>query len=144
MDTDARTTNDTILMPTAREKPFTLNEANRSLVYVERVVYDIVQAFEVALVLRDRMDAHWSTEAEDKYVEAMDHLGDLIEELAAVGVELKDFRDGLVDFPAVLDGRPVTFSWRLGEPEVMFWHDPDEDYLGRHEIEQPRASQRMD
>ena len=44
-------------------------------------------------------------------------------ELAQLGVRCTDHGAGLVDFPAVLDGRPVELCWRLGEPAVQYWHE---------------------
>lgn len=52
-------------------------------------------------------------------------LRDYLRELAALGVEPANGPDGLVDFPSVLDGRKVALCWKLGEPEVTYWHDRD-------------------
>jgi hypothetical protein len=52
-------------------------------------------------------------------------LREYLEELRALGVEMADGPEGLVDFPAFLDGRKVTLCWKLGEPEVTYWHDAE-------------------
>jgi len=39
-----------------------------------------------------------------------------------------------VDFPSDMNGRPILLCWRLGEPEVQFWHDPDAGYAGRQPL----------
>ena len=44
-------------------------------------------------------------------------------ELDALGIQLKDRRIGLIDFPSEMDGRRVLLCWRLGEPSVQYWHD---------------------
>ena len=31
--------------------------------------------------------------------------------------------EGMVDFPAVFEGRRVCLSWKLGESEVLYWHE---------------------
>ena len=54
-----------------------------------------------------------------------------VEELRQLGVEAKSATEGLVDFPAVLDGRTVYLCWRLGEPEVLYWHELDAGFRGR-------------
>ncbi len=41
---------------------------------------------------------------------------DYVQELHALGVELKDYYTGLVDFPAWMNGHEVYLCWRLGEP----------------------------
>ena len=33
-----------------------------------------------------------------------------------------------------MDGRPVLLCWRLGEPEVQFWHEVDAGYAGRRPL----------
>jgi len=54
-----------------------------------------------------------------------------IAELEDLGVQLKDLDFGLVDFPAEKYGERVMLCWRYGEPEVSFWHKPNEGYNGR-------------
>jgi len=41
---------------------------------------------------------------------------------------------GLVDFPALVDGKEVYLCWKLGEPEVLFWHDMDAGFAGRQSL----------
>lgn len=50
------------------------------------------------------------------------------------GAELKDIDLGLVDFPAVLEGTEVLLCWRLGEPEVAFYHGPEDGFRGRRPL----------
>ena len=53
-------------------------------------------------------------------------------ELEALGVQLKDFERGLVDFPALRDGRVVLLCWQLGEgDELEWWHDMETGFGGR-------------
>jgi hypothetical protein len=60
-----------------------------------------------------------------------------VEELAALGVELKDAATGLVDFPAVLEGAPVLLCWRLGEERVEYFHTETDGFAGRKPIPIP-------
>lgn len=55
-------------------------------------------------------------------------------ELRSLGVEPKSATEGLVDFPAILDGRRVYLCWRLGEREVLYWHDLEAGYRGRQPL----------
>ena len=55
-------------------------------------------------------------------------------ELRQLGVQLKDSRLGLVDFPSEIGGRTVLLCWRLGEPEVQFWHEVNAGYAGRQPL----------
>ena len=52
-------------------------------------------------------------------------------ELQAMDVVLRDLERGLVDFPAMRDGREVYLCWESGEDEIGFWHDTDAGYGGR-------------
>jgi len=56
-------------------------------------------------------------------------------ELEELGIQLKDRRLGLVDFPSELAGKRVLLCWRLGETEVQFWHDEDAGYSGRQPLQ---------
>lgn len=51
------------------------------------------------------------------------------------GIVLRDIDRGLVDFPAVIDGREVYLCWELGEDEVAFWHSLDSGYRGREPLD---------
>ena len=53
-------------------------------------------------------------------------------ELEALGVQLKDFDRGLVDFPSLRDGRVVLLCWQLGEGDQLeWWHDMEAGFGGR-------------
>jgi hypothetical protein len=53
-------------------------------------------------------------------------------ELEELGVQLKDFDRGLIDFPSLRDGRVVLLCWQLGEgDELEWWHDLDSGFAGR-------------
>ncbi len=44
---------------------------------------------------------------------------------------LRDIDRGLVDFPALVDGREIYLCWELGEDEVAYWHELESGYGGR-------------
>lgn len=125
-------------------KLFTVEEANRTLPLVRRIVEDIVQQhrqwreriLELDLLASTRAD-ETRTRAEELEREAQ-ALAREIEgykrELEELGMQLKDPRLGLVDFPSEMNGRAVLLSWRLGEPEVGFFHEVDAGYAGRQPL----------
>ena len=52
-------------------------------------------------------------------------------------VALRDISSGLIDFPALLNGRPIWLCWRLGEGDIAWWHDTSTGFSGRkplHEL----------
>ncbi|HEV2618546.1 MAG TPA: DUF2203 domain-containing protein [Acidobacteriaceae bacterium] len=56
-------------------------------------------------------------------------------EIDEIGVMVKDLDQGLLDFPAVLEGRTVLLCWKLGEKEIGFWHSMDEGFAGRKPLD---------
>ena len=44
---------------------------------------------------------------------------------------LRDISTGLIDFPALVSGRPIWLCWRLGEGDIAHWHAHDEGFDSR-------------
>jgi hypothetical protein len=63
-------------------------------------------------------------------------------ELSNLGVEFKGFELGLVDFPGEIDGHPILWCWKFGEPAVQYWHEVDSGFSGRQPVEVLLAGQR--
>jgi hypothetical protein len=60
---------------------------------------------------------------------------DAVAQLIEWGVELRDIGTGLIDFPALANGRPIWLCWRLGEPEdIRWWHELDAGFGGRQPL----------
>lgn len=59
----------------------------------------------------------------------------ILETVERVGIVLRDIDRGLVDFPALIDGREVYLCWELGEDEVGYWHDLEGGYGGREPLD---------
>jgi hypothetical protein len=56
-------------------------------------------------------------------------------ELRALEVVLRDLDRGLVDFPALREGREVYLCWQEGEDRIGFWHEPDAGFAGRRPLD---------
>jgi len=125
---------------------FTVEQANRTLPLVKRIVRDIVETysvwrakvheFEVATV-ESRADRP-SSRAEELQGEAQRLAHDIqsfVAELQALGVMFKGFDMGLVDFPSEFEGRMVYLCWKLGEDSVAYWHEVDAGFAGRQPLE---------
>jgi hypothetical protein len=50
-------------------------------------------------------------------------------------IVLRDIATGLVDFPALVNGRQVWLCWHLGERAVGWWHGVDEGFAGRRPLQ---------
>ncbi|HEV3312664.1 MAG TPA: DUF2203 domain-containing protein, partial [Chloroflexota bacterium] len=58
-------------------------------------------------------------------------IGQRIEFIAGLGIQLKDLDYGLIDFPTMRDGQEVLLCWRIGEPGIAYWHTYDDGFPGR-------------
>lgn len=92
---------------------FSLEEANRQLPLVRRIVADIMAQYR---------------EGNGQEVQ------ELVDELHDLGCFFKGFQDGLVDWYSYYAGRPVFLCWKLGEPEIAYWHQVDAGFDGRQPI----------
>ena len=73
-------------------------------------------------------------ELEQELEQDQDKLQEYQEELKRLGIELKDFHAGLIDFPSWMGKREVYLCWKLGEPQVAHWHELDAGFAGRRKI----------
>jgi hypothetical protein len=54
-----------------------------------------------------------------------------VRQIDAWGVTLRDIGSGLVDLPALANGRPIWLCWRLGEDDIAWWHELETGIAGR-------------
>lgn len=108
---------------------YTLDKANRALPLVRRIVADLVACY---AEWRDRVSRfEYATsgsraEAPDAEADRLQsetqalaaQMEGFVRELHELGLECRALETGLVDFPGELDGRPVYFSWKLGDAAV--------------------------
>jgi hypothetical protein len=121
-------------------KIFTVEEANALLPQVRVIVGKIQRAHRKIARFRDH--AKKAAEGAEQggggmsegvaYAALLTNLTTQITALDSLGVQLKDFERGLVDFPSLRDGRVVLLCWQLGEgDELEWWHDVDAGFAGR-------------
>ncbi len=134
--------------PWGKRKLFTVEQANAALPLVRAIAADLARLSCDVIERRERLSALLAgreRSAPDLYGEELaqvdeelkrdgERLQEYVEELRELGVDPKNGPDGLVDFPAVMDGRPVYLCWKLGEPEVLHWHEKDAGFLGRQSL----------
>ena len=56
-------------------------------------------------------------------------------ELMTQGAIVKDLESGLVDFCSHHKGKEIMLCWKLGEEDIMYWHNADEGFTNRQSIE---------
>jgi hypothetical protein len=138
---------------TGPRRLFTVEEANAALPLVRAIVADLAGLSREVIDRRRRLslllDGRTADSGDPYREELVQIVGELdkdsrclreyAEELRALGVEPTSGPQGLVDFPAVVDGRNVRLCWKLGEPEVCYWHEVDAGFRERR----PLAASRL-
>ena len=124
------------------QRYFTLPEANETLDLI-RPLMDEVQAIRIK-ILKNQPEAWPAIEksagnggnrALSNMVQDFEKFDALIHRIQDMDVLIKDINLGLLDFPALKDGREVYLCWQYGEGEIAFWHEVEEGYAGRQPID---------
>jgi hypothetical protein len=69
------------------------------------------------------------------YVKTLYEVGKLTMEVSNLGIQLKDYTRGLIDFPCELDDHIVLLCWQLGEgDEIEWWHEIEAGFSGRQPL----------
>ena len=70
-----------------------------------------------------------------KFTELKAEIVRLINRIEAHGCVVKDLDLGLLDFPALRDGRPIYLCWKAGESHLTHWHGTDESFVDRKPLD---------
>jgi hypothetical protein len=132
--------------PKKKKKHYTLAEASAMLPLLRSILRDVTT---LANELRDRYErlvrlknAEGLDRAHEEEVRQLvaefergqEKMREYELELDKLGVELKDYYTGLIDFRHMKDGKEVYLCWRLGEPEIAHWHELDAGVAGRQKL----------
>jgi hypothetical protein len=127
---------------------FTAEEANAMLPLIRAIVGDLVSLAGEVAERRQRLD-HLSvgrnSDDKDPYAEELaqieselekdsQRLREYVKELDDLGVVLQGVMEGIVDFPALVDGRLAYLCWKYDEPEIVHWHELDAGFAGRQRL----------
>lgn len=124
-------------------KLFTVEDANALLPTVRGIVRRVQRTY--ARVSASQAQARLAAEGASRggggmeggtgYVLALTELAEASGELEALGVQIKDYERGLIDFPTLRDGRVVLLCWQMGEgDELEWWHDLEAGFGGRQPL----------
>lgn len=131
--------------PQPAGRSFDPAEAQAALVYLGPVVADVRAAFRRVTRLRRLLDRARLEEGSarrrrltDAHQHQMNALAGLVDEVQAVGVQLRDFEAGALAFPSAHGGVPEGgyLSWIPGEDTVGHAHGPDEPTEARRPLRQ--------
>jgi hypothetical protein len=124
-------------------KLFTLEEANSLLSRVRPIVKSIQRSHRRLISFQTEAQ-HASEGAESggggmtrgpQYARLLLGLSMGAGQLESLGVQLKDYNQGLIDFPSMRDGRVVLLCWKADEgDQVEWWHDVESGFAGRQPI----------
>jgi hypothetical protein len=124
-------------------KLFTVEEANELLPTVRRVVGKIRGAHAQVAASQEAARAAAAGAALGgggmdggaQYVRALTTLAGRVGQLEELGVQLKDYERGLVDFPCMREGHIVLLCWQWGEGDrIEWWHDLESGFAGRQPL----------
>ena len=122
------------------DRHYTLDEANAALGWVlERIerlrsARERLTDEEVREALTEAAPMNGGGDPGRAVSEAFLDMRAALAELQANEIVLRDLDRGLVDFPALRDGREVYLCWEEGEERIGFWHDLDSGYGGRRPL----------
>ena len=124
-------------------KLFTIEEANALLPTVRGIVRRVQRAYarvsaaqeQARLAAAGAAHGGGGMEGGGNYVLSLSELAETSGELEELGVQIKDYTRGLIDFPTMRDGRVVLLCWQMGEgDELEWWHDLEAGFAGRQPL----------
>jgi hypothetical protein len=127
---------------------YAIDEANDSLPEVERILIALRDQREELIARRDKVvelsppDDETPTPKVAEQVRLLrlgmqgliDQMQAGVSRLVEMDITLRDIASGLIDFPALVTGRPIWLCWRLGEADVAHWHPHDEGFDTRRPL----------
>jgi hypothetical protein len=123
------------------ERHFTLEEANALLPRLNPLLRQLRNAkdeltdAEAHELLSDSAPGNGGGEPGHQVGVAFLEVQRLLGALEESGIVLRDIDRGLVDFPAMLDGKEAYLCWELGEDEIAHWHEIGSGYRGRQPLD---------
>ena len=127
---------------------YAIDEANAALPEVERILAALRDQRVELIALRDKVvdasppDGETPTAGAAEQIRLfrlgmqglIDQMQAGVARLVEMDVTLREISTGLIDFPALVSGRPIWLCWRLGEDDVEYWHPHDEGYDARRPL----------
>ncbi len=119
-------------------KRYSVEEANALLDHLAPTLVELREKFEAAsrirLAVAQAAITNGGSSERETWARTLARVEELIERIQGWELELRDVSTGLVDFPTVIEGRDAYLCWRLGEPEVAYWHSDEDGFAGRRPL----------
>ncbi|HVG21102.1 MAG TPA: DUF2203 domain-containing protein [Blastocatellia bacterium] len=123
------------------ERVFTLSEARSLIPKLRRLLARVTSERESLVSMRVEIDRArekaqmgGGSQLGPTYLAHMIRFSEAVQEIEYLGVHVKDFRTGLVDFPYEREGRIVYLCWKPDEDEIGWWHETDSGFVGRQPL----------
>ena len=122
------------------ERHYTLEQARAELPWVAeqlaviRYARERLNDAEARETLAEGAPGNGGGSAGKRVGEAFRELQFAVAELGEREIVVRDVDRGLVDFPAIREGREVYLCWLEDEPDIEFWHDLDAGFPGRRPL----------
>jgi hypothetical protein len=116
---------------TTETKYFTPSEARNTLPLVKKIVKDILDTSREMRLLAEEIET--AVEDDPRIKKMADDIEKFMLELEEIGCYFKDwnFTIGLVDFPALIDGKEVYLCWKSDEEDILYYHELETGFSGR-------------
>jgi hypothetical protein len=119
-------------------KTFTLQEA-QSLIPMLRKLLELISREREVLAdmnaeltrAREKAEFGGGSVMGPAYLRHLTRFSEAVDNVQSLGVLIKDYKAGLIDFPYLYEGRIVYLCWRLGEGEIDWWHETEAGFAGR-------------
>jgi hypothetical protein len=117
---------------------FTLEQANAAVEVIRPVMREMLEIRQRIIDLQpevwpviEKAVGNGGSQAVSQATREFERINSLAHEIQAVGGVIKDLNNGLVDFPALRDGREVYLCWKYGEQKIEYWHEIDSGFSSR-------------
>ncbi len=134
-------------------KVISIQEANRMLPLLRRIVIDITSHWEQIISKRTELEClekeisapgedqdragcrtNGLTDLKAELNYLIDKINNYIREVEDLGCFVEEFRRGIINFPSLFHGRKVFLCWKPDERDVDHWHELDETFKDRIKI----------
>ena len=121
-------------------KHYTLEEARALLPDVRKWLAEIEALQEQLRLLDLRLSSLISSgddvggETVNTSIKTQAKLQGALREFESRSIQVKDLERGLIDFPALRNGKEILLCWEKDEDDIEFWHDLESGYPGRERL----------
>jgi hypothetical protein len=117
---------------------FTLEQANAAVAAIRPILREMLEIRQRIIDLQpevwpviEKAVGNGGSLAASQATREFERINSLAHEIQAIGGVIKDLNSGLVDFPAMREGREVYLCWKYGEQQIEYWHEVDSGFSSR-------------